>query len=301
MSPRKHTSGFTLIELLVVIAIIAILAAILFPVFAKAREKARQISCASNEKQLGLGFIQYSQDNDEDFPATAASLARNGDFLGQGWAGEIYPYVKSAGVYKCPDDSTQAPGPNNGVNYYNVSYIANLNLLRTDGGSATDPHLGQSIAAQASPAKTVILAESQGDYAPLTDPTETSPNNVVSGVSNANGGTNSVLYVFGSGNGSGGAALSTGCLGGLTSSVSCPQNTNGGFAAPTGRHTDGSNYLFCDGHVKWLRGAQVSPGSVALAEDCAQGGGSPTDCSTTVGSMAAGTANGQFAATFSTR
>ena len=57
--------GFTLIELLVVIAIIAILAAILFPVFAKAREKARQISCASNEKQLGLAFIQYTQDNDE--------------------------------------------------------------------------------------------------------------------------------------------------------------------------------------------------------------------------------------------
>ena len=62
-------SGFTLIELLVVIAIIAILAAILFPVFAKAREKARQISCLSNEKQLGLGFLQYAQDNDELLPS----------------------------------------------------------------------------------------------------------------------------------------------------------------------------------------------------------------------------------------
>ncbi|MCW3058828.1 MAG: prepilin-type N-terminal cleavage/methylation domain, partial [Capsulimonas sp.] len=62
--------GFTLIELLVVIAIIAILAAILFPVFAKAREKARQISCASNMKQLALGLLQYNQDNDESMPTT---------------------------------------------------------------------------------------------------------------------------------------------------------------------------------------------------------------------------------------
>jgi prepilin-type N-terminal cleavage/methylation domain-containing protein len=68
---RRHEmkrNGFTLIELLVVIAIIAILAAILFPVFAKVREKARQASCASNEKQLGLAFVQYIQDYDESMP-----------------------------------------------------------------------------------------------------------------------------------------------------------------------------------------------------------------------------------------
>jgi prepilin-type N-terminal cleavage/methylation domain-containing protein len=105
MNRRK---GFTLIELLVVIAIIAILAAILFPVFAKAREKARQISCASNEKQLGLGIIQYVQDYDERFPDYA------GDY---GWAGQIYPYVKSTGVYKCPDDSNTAASPKVPISY----------------------------------------------------------------------------------------------------------------------------------------------------------------------------------------
>lgn len=74
----KSIKGFTLIELLVVIAIIAILAAILFPVFAKVREKARQISCLSNEKQMGLGILQYVQDNDETFPL-AQRKSDNGD------------------------------------------------------------------------------------------------------------------------------------------------------------------------------------------------------------------------------
>src|SRR4051812_37446660 len=98
---RNAKSGFTLIELLVVIAIIAILAAILFPVFAKVREKARQTTCSSNMKQLGLALTQYVQDNDETFP-----WGQHGRTDGRGWAGAIYPYVKSVGMYKCPDDPT---------------------------------------------------------------------------------------------------------------------------------------------------------------------------------------------------
>jgi prepilin-type N-terminal cleavage/methylation domain-containing protein len=104
-------TGFTLIELLVVIAIIAILAAILFPVFAQAREKARQISCLSNLKQIGLAFMMYVQDYDQTFPNVATTPADDGGCApklswynaGGGWATLVNPYIKTGGIYKCPD------------------------------------------------------------------------------------------------------------------------------------------------------------------------------------------------------
>jgi prepilin-type N-terminal cleavage/methylation domain-containing protein/prepilin-type processing-associated H-X9-DG protein len=94
--------GFTLIELLVVIAIIAILAAILFPVFAKAREKARQSSCLSNVKQLGLGCLQYAQDYDEVLPRHS----NNAGTYYYGWNRMIFPYVKNEQVFTCPSRPT---------------------------------------------------------------------------------------------------------------------------------------------------------------------------------------------------
>ncbi len=90
----RNKGAFTLIELLVVIAIIAILAAILFPVFAQAREKARAISCLSNTKQAGTAFAMYVQDYDEVTPALGG---------GREWWSDLYPYVKSLGVFYCPD------------------------------------------------------------------------------------------------------------------------------------------------------------------------------------------------------
>lgn len=119
--------GFTLIELLVVIAIIAILAAILFPVFAQAREKARAITCLSNQKQIGTGIMMYMQDYDETFP-----MSQYGGCNGQPqqiWAAVVYPYIKNgdrytdaagvsyswatSGIYACPS----FPGPEQSCKY----------------------------------------------------------------------------------------------------------------------------------------------------------------------------------------
>ncbi len=113
---KRNRTGFTLIELLVVIAIIAILAAILFPVFAKARDQARRTSCLSNIKQLGLGILMYVQDYDETFMTTQNGLG--GDYPGwdpycgtwvgfRSWVRIIQPYVKNKQLCLCPS------GPSN--------------------------------------------------------------------------------------------------------------------------------------------------------------------------------------------
>lgn len=125
---RSMTRGFTLIELLVVIAIIAILAAILFPVFAQAREKARQISCLSNVKQLSLAYTMYVQDYDE----TSPHMDGTGDFPNR-----LYPYVKNAQLFLCPDrsdtDAIEAP---DGVTNTNrsIGYGYNWGPIQRRGG-----------------------------------------------------------------------------------------------------------------------------------------------------------------------
>ena len=114
LSPqRSNRSAFTLIELLVVIAIIAILAAILFPVFAQAREKARQATCISNLKQFNLAILQYAQDADECMPMAINGklqigpgiVAANPTLHEWGVHAQIEPYVKSRGLFRCPDDA----------------------------------------------------------------------------------------------------------------------------------------------------------------------------------------------------
>src|SRR5260370_5113059 len=103
---RPQPSGFTLIELLVVIAIIAILAAILFPVFALAREKARQITCLSNQKQLGTAMSMYLQDYDERFPNWRTTVPVTVEPTGKiTWVENMQSYCKNTKIWSCPSDN----------------------------------------------------------------------------------------------------------------------------------------------------------------------------------------------------
>ena len=244
-------TGFTLIELLVVIAIIALLAAILFPVFAKAREKARQASCLSNEKQIGLAFLQYCADYDETLPVGL-------NYAGAGWAGQVYTYVKSVNVYRCPDDPTLP----NASGFPPVSYGYNAQI-----GQVVGVGIAGNITRLTAPAKSVLLFEARGSNADVTG---------LSGMEQAPTYTTSKFYSI-TGDGTNVSARALNCCssanaGGAQFDTGYTDNYNGGYQAagwqtqwfaPTGRHWDGANYAFTDGHAKWLRGANVSSGQNA--------------------------------------
>lgn len=285
VAPKK---GFTLVELLVVIAIIGLLAAILFPVFGRARENARRASCQSNLKQLGLGFSMYIQDNDERYPVgvaeaqwsgyntsspAGAACAGSGTTwyynFGQGWGGSIYSYVKSEQVYTCPDDKTKPGTGSGGVTLLPISYALNMAITRCDSYGRS----GKAVLFT-NPTVTVLLTEAQGGQANILDPREAGATDyryyspVVSGQNTPNStppvqmatgyplATNPVNYMF--------------------------------FTGPTGRHFDGANYLLADGHVKWYLGQNVSGGVAAQASKNNQ-----------TGSYAAGTESGQTQITYS--
>ncbi|MFW6438005.1 MAG: DUF1559 domain-containing protein [Armatimonadota bacterium] len=159
-------TGFTLIELLVVIAIIAILAAILFPVFARAREKARQTSCQSNSKQLGLAFMMYVQDYDEMMPR---SWIGTNDDMGYIWADCVYPYINNLQVFTCPSTSNGARRygrPNSyGFDNINRSYLGySYNVNYYSGSDGMTPPRGASLAQIVKPAETILLTDSDGGF-----------------------------------------------------------------------------------------------------------------------------------------
>ncbi|HEY3329296.1 MAG TPA: DUF1559 domain-containing protein [Capsulimonadaceae bacterium] len=244
----KSKRAFTLIELLVVIAIIAILAAVLFPVFATAREKARQSSCASNEKQLGLGFLQYAQDYDEAMPSGQTSSG--GDFgagvLGCGWAGEVYPYLKAVGVYMCPSDSTaQMIKSAAGQIVESVDYAYNANLPTVNVSKIIEP------------TRTVLLAEVTGSLVNISDPQENDWSQQHSVIDTGGhirwmspGGNASVWYS--------GQKYATGPY---KDATHAPLWVGGNDWRGPARHSEGANYLLQDGHVKWLVGYNVSANS----------------------------------------
>ena len=310
--------AFTLIELLVVIAIIAILAAVLFPVFQHVRENARRTACLSNEKQLGLAFIQYSSDNDENLPVGIPLRDRNLPTIyvrtqGAGWAGRIFPYVKSSGVYHCPDDYDVPPKAvtfaGTAYTLYPISCAYNSNLMgfsAVTNGFAPRGIQGHT-AMLNSPAVTVMLCESSDylyaansyDSAPLADlstPDEIGDQGFApSGAGCSVGSPGTVAGGLGGGVGDCFVPLATGYTGGgpsvspLRAFYQQPCNNSTtfcgyGLMAPTGRHGDGSNYLLCDGHVKWLHGENVGTGTSYTTQqptshedqDSAANGGDPT-------------------------
>ena len=179
-SPPRCRRGFTLIELLVVIAIIAILAAILFPVFAQARESARAISCLSNTKQIGLGLAMYVQDHDEKMPALFLKIPPiNGGGLDRiPYDQQILPYVKNDQVYSCPSDSVTRQSKmghmwngayidkNRPRSYWYMTAIETAEYFQKTGSSDPDPNTGMSawesptaIAQFDGPADTISLVE----------------------------------------------------------------------------------------------------------------------------------------------
>ena len=225
-SPQKR--GFTLIELLVVIAIIAILAAILFPVFARARENARRTSCLSNLKQIGLGVMQYVQDYDEMYPRAVQKNEHVWDvpgipdvsFSGDNswlWYKLVYPYTKSVQVNFCPSSAA-------GTIVYGGHYGANSRILAYH--NATPVNMATIGAASA----TFMIMDS-GYYMISTSHVTGSA------------ATNS-WYLPGSGQHNGVTAAAAN----ITTAYRVKDYEKG-------RHFGSVNMLFADGHAKWLQSA----------------------------------------------
>jgi prepilin-type N-terminal cleavage/methylation domain-containing protein/prepilin-type processing-associated H-X9-DG protein len=209
-------SAFTLIELLVVIAIIAILAAILFPVFARAREKARQASCSSNCKQIALACLMYTQDYDEKLPSDRSGVAGTPTFTT--YVGQVVPYIKNFQIFRCPSDGTNR-----------VSVGINIGT-----GAPWGCPAGTNSPAWQSDGVTWLAGEG-APLALIPAPAETILNMCAGGYTAGTGGPPDNWWTYPQSLWF--AEIASGCA-------------RNGFAAV---HNGGTNYSFCDGHVKWLK------------------------------------------------
>lgn len=253
MNYNTKKQAFTLIELLVVIAIIAILAAILFPVFAQAREKARQISCLSNAKQVGTAVMMYIQDYDETMPLAATYAAGGGSYW-DAWPNLIQPYQKNWDMMFCPNNPSKLPAAYAGgaQDYRNWRWFSTYGfnasyLNHADGTCSTIQVAGNafgpptSLAAIASPAATVMLAESGDEQATWKSGAH-------------------IAY------GPGGWAAPDVCTygdWGVNGGNNWYSATNGvnNFGNVKFRHSVGANITFADGHCKLLKPGQLAAGT----------------------------------------
>ena len=279
---KRLRCGFTLIEMLVVLAIVALLAAVLFPVFSHVREKGRQAACASNLHQLGLALSAYTIDYDEQLPASKTAAVSTTNIA---WAGQVYPHVQDAAVFRCPTDATARDG------LPVVSYGLNLNLAAAS-----------SLAALNAPARTVLLFEVSGDTAQITDDAEgqasgSSPPQTSASGNGENGGLENLT------------GLGPQRLDSAQYATGVPDNSQAITVLPPdldqyrnpGRHSGSANFLLADGHIKWTVASAVSAGGNAIAAVNEQ---SRTGCSYDglgAGNFpcAEGTGSGRHALTFS--
>ncbi len=241
---KRSRNGFTLIELLVVIAIIAILAAILFPVFAQARAKARQASCTSNMKQIGLAVLMYTSDYDEMLPWGAS----NGGSPTTTWYDLAEPYVKVGASGFGYQSATNGP-----KTFYVCPDFANTTVPVKPG----DPTPPSFPAAQVTPAMSYAA---NGNTMPMFNKGLNSwfPGPALTGLAQQQAPATLVMaaHAMGTRPAVGGDDWTSGCTGlesGTPAGAPLAQGGAAVYCAGRYKHNGGSVYLLADGHVKWFR------------------------------------------------
>jgi len=262
MSSKRQ--GFTLIELLVVVAIIALLAAILFPVFARARENARRATCQSNLKQIGIGLIMYTQDNNGYL--IAGQMTGDGGATYTRWEDLAYPYIKNSQVFSCPSYTlaglpATSPNPtvypnNNAYVYPGLGSLVNPTpLVGSTGNYAINMAYGPALSTSLSPPAADIIYNGNGtpytalNYLVAESQVAVSATTawVMDSYELSEVGYPSVTYAINWKSENQTGFDSTGLIFNGTDA------TDIGTSAITARHLDTINVLYCDGHVKAVK------------------------------------------------